>query len=40
LISILNDNFRVLLLERVKGPDGPEYRMVVENFKDKRYLDK
>ena len=38
LISILNENFRVRLLERFVGPDGPVYRTVVSNIKDNRYL--
>lgn len=37
LIRIFNENFRILLLERIKGPDGPEYRTVLANFKERRY---
>ena len=38
LIEILNKNFRILGLERVKGPDGPEYRGVLSNIKkEERY---
>ncbi len=33
LIEILNKNFRILRLERIKGPDGPEYRAVLLNVK-------
>lgn len=40
LIEILNTNFRVLVLERVRGPEGPEYRTVVQNLKGRRYLSK
>lgn len=39
LVEILNKNFRILSLERIKGPDGPEYRAVVSNFKEKRYIE-
>lgn len=38
LIEILNKNFRILSLERIKGPDGPEYRVVLSNFKENRYI--
>ncbi len=31
LIEILNDNFRILRLERHSGPNGPEYTAVVQN---------
>lgn len=31
LIDILNKNFRILTLERMDGPDGPEYRAVLLN---------
>lgn len=34
LIEILNYNFRILRLERIKGPDGPEYRAVLINIKE------
>jgi len=37
LIEILNKNFRILRLERIKGPDGPEYRGVLSNIKEGRY---
>lgn len=37
LIEILNKNFRIISLERIKGPDGPEYRSVVLNIKEVRY---
>ena len=37
LIEILNRNFRILRLERIKGPDGPEYRTVLSNIKGNRY---
>ncbi|MDP7423041.1 MAG: class I SAM-dependent methyltransferase, partial [bacterium] len=33
LIVILNDNFRIQRLERIQGPDGPEYRAVLINVK-------
>ena len=36
-IEILNRSFRALILERILGPDGPEYRAVLSNFKGKRY---
>jgi len=38
LIEILNKNFRILSLERIQGPDGPEYRAVVSNFKEEPYI--
>ncbi|MEJ7727707.1 MAG: class I SAM-dependent methyltransferase [Polyangiaceae bacterium] len=38
LIELFNERFRVRSLERIKGPDGPEYRLLVENIKDQRYL--
>ncbi|MCK5595537.1 class I SAM-dependent methyltransferase [bacterium] len=37
LIEILNKNFRMFRLERIKGPDGPEYRAVLINIKKGRY---
>lgn len=40
LIEMLNKNFRILRLERIKGPDGPEYRIVVSNLKEERYIKK
>jgi ubiquinone/menaquinone biosynthesis C-methylase UbiE len=39
LVAQLNSNFRIISLERFKGPEGPEYRAVVENIKGKRYLE-
>lgn len=30
LIDVLNRNFRIISLERIDGPDGPEYRAVLE----------
>jgi ubiquinone/menaquinone biosynthesis C-methylase UbiE len=38
LIEMLNKNFRIWLLKRIKGPDGPEYRAVLRNIKDGRYM--
>ncbi len=38
LIDIFNKNFRILSLERIEGPDGPEIRAVVSNFKGERYI--
>jgi len=37
LIDILNKNFRILRLERIDGPDGPEYRSVLLNINEERY---
>ena len=37
LIEMLNNKFRILCLQRVKGPDGPEYRAVLLNIKEGRY---
>jgi len=37
LIEILNRNFRILSLDRIDGPDGPEYRAVLSNIKVGRY---
>lgn len=37
LIEMLNNNFRILDLERLKGPDGPEYRAVLLNIKKEPY---
>jgi len=37
LIEIFNKNFRILRLERIKGPDGPEYRAVLLNIKKGHY---
>jgi ubiquinone/menaquinone biosynthesis C-methylase UbiE len=36
LIDLFNKNFRILQLERIKGPDGPEYRSVLINIKEKK----
>jgi len=33
LVEILNRNFGILSLVRIAGPDGPEYRTVLENIK-------
>ena len=33
LIDSLNQNYRILLLERIKGPDGPEIRFVGQKIK-------
>jgi ubiquinone/menaquinone biosynthesis C-methylase UbiE len=30
LVDLINVYFRILLLERIQGPDGPEYRMVLK----------
>ena len=38
LIDIANRHFRIQSLERVQGPEGPEYRMVVSNIAGQRYL--
>lgn len=38
LISTLNRMFRINSLERIQGPDGPEYRAVLTNIKGTRYL--
>ena len=37
LVEILNKNFRILSLERIKGPDGPEYRVILLNIRETRY---
>ena len=37
LIEVFNKNFRILCLERIKGPDGPEYRAILLNIKEGRY---
>lgn len=37
LIDKLNRGFRVRTIERVQGPEGPEYRTVVENLGGPRY---
>lgn len=37
LIEMLNKNFRMLRLERIKGPDGPEYKAVLCNIREERY---
>lgn len=36
-VEILNKNFRIIRLERIKGPDGPEYRTVLSNIEEGRY---
>jgi 2-polyprenyl-3-methyl-5-hydroxy-6-metoxy-1,4-benzoquinol methylase len=38
LIDIFNRNFRIIKIERIIGPDSPIYRIVVQNFKNNRYL--
>lgn len=38
LFSLLNQHYRFLSAERIKGPDGPEYRFVLQNFQNRRYL--
>lgn len=40
LIDILNMNFRILSLERIAGPDGPEYRTVLQNNKEGTHKNK
>lgn len=40
LIEILNKNFTISRLERIGGPDGPEYRAVLDNIKEGRYKNK
>jgi ubiquinone/menaquinone biosynthesis C-methylase UbiE len=37
LVALLNGLFRIISLERIPGPDGPEYRAMLLNIKDKRY---
>lgn len=37
LIQILNENFSIIDLKRFEGPDIPEYRAVLKNFKGQRY---
>jgi len=37
LIDLLNTHFRIHDLERVAGPDGPEYRAVLGNIESRRY---
>jgi len=37
LLELLNKRFRVRSIERIDGPDGPEYRAVVTNIKGQRY---
>ena len=32
LIDLVNSFFRILYLERIAGPDGPEYKMVLANL--------
>ncbi|HZF49060.1 MAG TPA: class I SAM-dependent methyltransferase [Polyangiaceae bacterium] len=38
LIDKLNRGFRIQSLDRVQGPEGPEYRVVVQNIAGQRYL--
>jgi len=38
LINIVNRMFRIITLERIEGPAGPEYRAVLANIKERRYL--
>ena len=40
LIDLLNRHFRVLRLERTLGPEGPEYRCVVECYGPTRYRER
>jgi ubiquinone/menaquinone biosynthesis C-methylase UbiE len=40
LIEILNKNFRISSLERIQGPEGPEYRTVLLNIKEGHYTSK
>jgi ubiquinone/menaquinone biosynthesis C-methylase UbiE len=37
LIDLLNANFRIHDLERIAGPDGPEYQAILSNIKNTRY---
>ena len=37
LIKRLNHMFSIVELARIAGPDGPEYRAVLQNFKPARY---
>jgi len=37
LIQILNNNYRIIKLERIIGPESPIYWVVLSNFKDERY---
>lgn len=37
LIEMLNRVFRIHTLERIKGPEGPEYRVMLTNIKGQRY---
>lgn len=38
LIDMLNKLFRIHSLERIQGPDGPEYRIALINIKHQRYI--
>ena len=40
LIEIINKHFRILSLERIQGPDGPEYRTVLLNIKEGHFTTK
>jgi len=40
LIEILNKHFRILSIERMQGPDGPEYRTVLLNIKEAHFTSK
>ncbi len=40
LIEMINRNFRVLHLDRIPGPDGPEYRIVASNLGSSRYVER
>ena len=37
-IALMNHHFRIEQLNRFQGPDGSEYKIVVTNFKEQRYL--
>lgn len=37
LVALLNERFRIRRLDRFAGPDGPEYRAVLESFGERRY---
>jgi len=37
LISLINTNYRIQVLERIVGPDSPLYRIIAINIKNKRY---
>lgn len=38
LISLLNENFRIVKLDRLVAPDSPIYRIVLSNIKGYRYV--